>query len=46
MQGAVKAAIDYIDVSVRAGTQEPMLVTIRENRMQNLKLMIGRMEKC
>jgi hypothetical protein len=43
MQGAVKAAIDYIDVSVRAGTQEPMLVTIRENRMQNLKLMLGRM---
>jgi len=46
MQGAVKAAIDYIDVSVRAGTQEPMLVTIRENRIQNLKLMLGRMSSA
>jgi hypothetical protein len=43
MQGAIKAAIDYIDVSVRAGTQAPMLATITEHRVQNLKLMLGRM---
>ena len=43
MQGALKAAIDYIEVSVRAGTQAPMLATITEHRVQNLKLMLGRM---
>ena len=43
MQGALRAAIGYIEASVLAGTQAPMIATITEGRVHNLKSMLGRM---
>ena len=42
MQGALRAAISYIEASALAGTQAPMIATITEGRVHNLKSMLGR----
>lgn len=42
MQGALRAAISYIEASALAGTQAPMITTITEGRVHNLKSMLGR----
>ena len=43
MQCAIKAAIQYIDASLQAGTQAPTMISITKDRVDNLKLMLGRM---
>ena len=43
MQGAIKAAIQYIDASLQAGTQAPTMINITKDRVDNLMLVLGRM---
>ena len=43
MQSAIKAAIQYIEASRQAETQAQTMVTITQHRVDNLKLMLGRM---
>jgi len=43
VQGAIGAAIEYIEASAKAGTPAEMMITIQKDRVDNLKSMPGRM---
>ncbi len=42
MQSAIRAAIEYIEESRKAGTSEDQMASITTNRIENLKSMLGK----